>query len=75
MIRLAHEMDLFTSPYVFNPDEARAMAKAGGDLLVAHVGLTTAGTIGAAVALTLDEAIDESHGHGRGRAQGAQGLW
>lgn len=56
-IRLAHEMDFFTSPYVFNPDEARSMAQAGADLLVAHVGLTTAGTIGAAVAYTLDEAI------------------
>jgi predicted TIM-barrel enzyme len=57
-IRLAHELDLFTSPYVFNADDARAMAKAGADQLVAHVGLTTAGTIGAGVALTLDQAID-----------------
>ena len=59
-IRLAHEIDLFTSPYVFNPDEATAMAQAGADVLVAHVGLTTAGTIGAAVALTLDEAIERA---------------
>ncbi len=58
MIRLAHEIDLFTSPYVFDEDDARAMARAGADQLVAHVGLTTAGTIGAAVALTLDEAIN-----------------
>ena len=58
MIRLAHEIDLFTSPYVFDPDQAVAMAKAGADQLVAHVGLTTAGTIGAGVALTLDEAIE-----------------
>ncbi len=58
MIRLAHELDLFTSPYVFDPEQATAMAQAGADLLVAHVGLTTAGTIGAAVALTLDEAIE-----------------
>ncbi len=58
MIRLAHEMDLFTSPYVFNPDEARWMVEAGADLLVCHVGLTTAGSIGAAVAMTLDEAIN-----------------
>ena len=50
MIRLAHEMDLFTSPYVFTPEEAKAMAKAGADQLVCHVGLTTAGSIGAAVA-------------------------
>lgn len=58
-IRLAHEMDMFTSPYVFDEDDARAMAKAGADQLVAHVGLTTAGSIGAAVALTLDQAIDK----------------
>jgi len=58
MIAIAHELDLFTSPYVFNEDEAREMAKAGGDLIVPHVGLTTAGSIGAGVALSLDEAID-----------------
>lgn len=57
MIGLAHDLDLFTSPYVFDTDQARAMAKAGADQLVAHMGLTTAGTIGAAVALTLDEAV------------------
>ena len=56
-IRLAHEADLFTSPYVFDEDQAKAMARAGADQLVAHVGLTTAGTIGAGVALTLDQAI------------------
>ncbi len=58
MIRLAHEQDLFTSPYVFDIDQAKAMAEAGADQLVAHVGLTTAGTIGAGVALTLDQAIE-----------------
>ena len=58
-IRLAHDIDMFTSPYVFNADDAKAMAKAGADQLVAHVGLTTAGTIGAGVALTLDQAIDK----------------
>jgi predicted TIM-barrel enzyme len=57
MIRLAHELDLFTSPYVFDPEQATAMAKAGADQLVAHVGLTTSGSIGAAVAFSLDEAI------------------
>ena len=57
MIRLAHELDLFTSPYVFDPDQATAMAQAGADQLVAHVGLTNSGTIGAAVAFTLDEAM------------------
>ena len=58
-IRLAHEIDFFTSPYVFDPDQAKAMAKAGADQLVAHVGLTTSGSIGAGVALTLDEAIEK----------------
>jgi predicted TIM-barrel enzyme len=56
MIALAHELDLFTSPYVFTVDEATAMTEAGADLLVPHMGLTTAGTIGAAVALTLEQA-------------------
>jgi predicted TIM-barrel enzyme len=58
MVRLAHGLDLFTSPYAFTTDEARAMAEAGADLLVCHVGLTTAGSIGAAKAYTLDEAVD-----------------
>jgi len=58
MIRLAHEMDLLTTPYCFNEDEAQAMVKAGADMIVAHVGLTTGGTIGATAAMTLDEAID-----------------
>ncbi len=58
-IGVAHELDLFTSPYVFDPDQARAMAEAGADQLVAHVGLTTAGTIGAGVAITLDHAIEK----------------
>jgi predicted TIM-barrel enzyme len=59
MIGLAHELDLFTSPYVFTPEEARAMAAAGADLLVAHMGLTTSGSIGAGVAFSLDEAIEK----------------
>ena len=59
MIRLAHEMDLFTTPYVFTVEEAKAMTEAGADLLVCHMGLTTAGSIGAAVAFTLDQAIDK----------------
>lgn len=57
MVHTAHQLDLFTSPYVFDSDQAKAMAQAGADMLVAHVGLTTAGTIGAAVALSLDDAI------------------
>jgi predicted TIM-barrel enzyme len=57
MIAAANKLDMFTSPYVFDEDQARAMAKAGADQLVAHVGLTTSGSIGAAVALSLDDAI------------------
>lgn len=57
MIHLAHEMDLLTTPYVFNGDEAQAMVKAGADIVVAHMGLTTGGTIGAAASKTIDEAI------------------
>ena len=57
MIALAHEMDLLTTPYAFNPDEARAMAQAGCDILVAHMGLTTKGSIGAKTSLSLDESV------------------
>lgn len=57
MIRIAHELDMLTCPYVFNPEEATAMAEAGADVLVAHMGLTTKGTIGASTALTLDDSI------------------
>lgn len=57
MIRMAHELDLLTSPYVFDPDQARAMATAGADILVPHMGLTTSGTIGAQTAMTLDDAV------------------
>jgi predicted TIM-barrel enzyme len=55
MIDLAHELDLLTCPYVFTPDEARAMARAGADVLIPHMGLTTKGSIGARTALTLEE--------------------
>ncbi len=58
MIHQAHELDLLTAPYVFNPDEARAMAQAGADVLVPHMGLTTKGAIGAKTALTLDQAVE-----------------
>ncbi len=57
MIRLAREMDLLTTPYVFNPDEAVQMAEAGADILVAHMGLTTSGSIGAKTAKTLDQCV------------------
>lgn len=56
MIRLAHEMDLLTSPYVFDVDQAKDMARAGADILVPHMGLTTSGTIGAQTAMTLEDA-------------------
>src|SRR5437868_2963362 len=57
MIRLAHELGLLTTPYAFNPDEATAMAKAGADILIPHMGLTTKGSIGARTAVTLDDAV------------------
>jgi len=58
MIRLAHQMELFTSPYAFNPAEARAMVEAGADMVVAHAGLTTKGSIGASTALTLEQCVE-----------------
>jgi predicted TIM-barrel enzyme len=57
MIQLAREMDLLTTPYVFNPDEAARMAQAGADILVAHMGLTTKGSIGARTAKTLEQCV------------------
>ena len=53
MIREAHGLGLLTCPYVFDPDQAGAMAEAGADVLVAHMGLVTQGPIGAETALTL----------------------
>ncbi|WFD11857.1 phosphoenolpyruvate hydrolase family protein [Tepidibacter hydrothermalis] len=58
MIKKAHELDMLTTPYVFDPDQARKMAAAGADILVAHMGLTTKGTIGAQTALTLDDCVE-----------------
>ena len=58
MIRQAKEFELLTCPYVFDADQARAMAQAGADVLVPHMGLTTKGTIGAATAKTLDECVE-----------------
>ncbi len=57
MIREAHKQGLFTTPYVFNTDDAVKMAEAGADCLVAHMGLTTKGSIGAHTALTLDDCV------------------
>lgn len=56
MIHIAHELDMLTCPYVFSPEDAVKMAKAGADVLVPHMGLTTKGSIGADTALTLEEA-------------------
>jgi predicted TIM-barrel enzyme len=57
MIRLAHEKDLLTTPYVFDPQQAEAMARAGADLIVAHMGLTSGGTIGAQTGMTLEACV------------------
>jgi len=57
MIRRAHALDLLTTPYVFNPDEAKAMTAAGADIVVCHMGLTTGGSIGAETALTLKDCV------------------
>jgi predicted TIM-barrel enzyme len=55
--RLAHEMDMLTTPYAFNPDEATAMTKAGADIVVAHMGCTSGGTIGAKSTKTLETSV------------------
>mgnify|MGYP001449024866 CR=1 FL=1 len=58
MIRKAHEVYMLTTPYVFDEEQAKKMAEAGADLLVAHMGLTTKGSIGAKTALTLDDSVE-----------------
>jgi predicted TIM-barrel enzyme len=58
MIRLAHERDLLTTPYVFSEKDAVEMTKAGADIVVCHMGLTTGGAIGAETALTLDDCVE-----------------
>jgi predicted TIM-barrel enzyme len=57
LVRQARELDLLTAPYVFSEEDAVAMAEAGADVLVPHMGLTTGGTIGAATAKTLDDCV------------------
>ena len=57
MIRLARQMDLLTTPYVFDPDSATAMTAAGADIIVAHMGLTTSGSIGAHTTRTLADCV------------------
>jgi predicted TIM-barrel enzyme len=58
MIAEAHKLDLLTTPYVFNVEEAEKMTRAGADVLVCHMGLTTSGSIGAQTGKTLDECVD-----------------
>jgi len=62
MVRIAREMNLLTTPYVFNVEEAKKMAEAGADILVAHMGLTTSGSIGARSGKTLDECVTAIQG-------------
>ena len=59
MIAAARKLDLLTTPYVFNPAEAVSMARAGADILVAHMGVTTGGSIGASTAKSLDQCVGE----------------
>ncbi len=58
-IAAARSLDLLTTPYVFNPDEARSMTDAGADIVVAHMGLTTGGSIGAETAKTIEQCVRE----------------
>lgn len=57
-IRAAHDLDMLTTPYVFDTDDARAMTEAGADIAVAHMGLTTSGKIGAQTAKSMDECVE-----------------
>ncbi len=59
MIRIAHDMGFLTTPYVFTPEDAVAMTRAGADILVAHMGLTTKGTIGAKTTRSLEQSVTE----------------
>ena len=58
MIRVAHELDLLTTPYAFDPEESRWLADAGADIVVAHMNTTMRGMIGVASAPSLDEAVE-----------------
>lgn len=59
LVRLARSKDMLTTPYVFSVEDARVMTEAGADIIVAHMGLTTGGTIGADTALTLQDCVGE----------------
>lgn len=69
MIGIAHQLEMLTTPYCFSPQDAEKMAEAGADIIVAHMGLTTKGSIGATTALSLDDCVkrvqaiaDAAHG-------------
>lgn len=57
MIRTAHELGMLTAPYVFSPEDAEKMTRAGADVVVVHMGLTTEGSIGARTSVTLDDCV------------------
>jgi predicted TIM-barrel enzyme len=58
-IQAAHDLDMLTTPYAFDPDQSRLLTKAGADIIVAHMGLTTSGTSGARTAKTLDACVKD----------------
>lgn len=60
LIRAASELDLLTTPYVFSEDDAVAMAEAGADIIVCHMGVTVGGVVGADTAMTLDESVEKT---------------
>ncbi len=55
VVKMAHDKDMFTTPYVFSAEDAKKMAKAGADIIVCHIGLTTGGNIGAETGVTLEQ--------------------
>ncbi|MEM2950405.1 MAG: phosphoenolpyruvate hydrolase family protein [Nitrososphaeria archaeon] len=61
LIKLAHDMDIFTIAYCFTPDEVKVMAEAGADVIAVHVGLTTGGLIGAKTTVSIEEAIKRTN--------------
>jgi len=70
LVARAHALELLTTPYVFDEDQARAMATAGADIVVCHLGLTTGGSIGAGTALTLEQCVEPI----RARASAARAV-
>jgi predicted TIM-barrel enzyme len=59
MVRTAHELDMLTAPYVFDPKQAADMAAAGADILVPHMGTTNKGSIGAQTTISLDQSVEQ----------------